>query len=48
MTGRFVEQKNGWNLTEQHLREGSDIAVCGKAGDVVVRPVVDVHVDDFG
>ena len=99
MTGRFDEQKNGWNLTELHLREGSDMAettedpvhlkgnfnvarefkgcpecgnrwfvrcdcgelscwpggkgrftcvVCGEAGDVVIRPVVDVRVDDFG
>jgi hypothetical protein len=99
MTGRFDEQKNGWNLAELHLREGSDITqvtedperlegnfnvaskfkgcpecgnrwfvqcdcgelccwpggpgrftcvVCGKTDDVVVRPVVKVHVDDFG
>ena len=99
MTGRFDKQKNGWNLAELHLREGSDITqagedperlegtfnvaseftgcpecgnrafvrcdcgelccwpggpghhacvVCGKESEVVVRPIVEVHVDDFG
>jgi hypothetical protein len=99
MTGRFVQQKKGWNLAELHLRDGSDIAqaeedperlggnfdvareftgcpecgnrsfvrcdcgelscwpggtghfdcdACGKGGEVVVRPVVEVRVDDFG